>query len=220
MTEYITLPKQAKDIAGQRFGRLVALGPIGRNDKSRVLWECQCDCGNATIVRSTGLCSGNTRSCGCLGREVRSASTKTHGMSGTKIHGIWGAMVQRCTNPKAKNYHDYGGRGITVCDEWRDSFGAFYTHVSQLPNFNLENMTLDRIDNNNGNYEPGNVRWVTRKEQSRNTRRNVLLTYNSKTKTVAEWAKDLGMYPSTLYTRIREGWSVDYALTTPVRRKE
>lgn len=162
------------NLTGQRFGRLVVVGKStpyispGGCKKSR--WDCMCICGEKTIAMTADLLSGHTSSCGCYQKEMTSKALKTHGMRHTKIYHVWQSMKDRCQNPKNKRYTDWGARGIRVCDEWEDDFQAFYDHVSRLPHFGEEGYSLDRI-NNDGNYEPGNVRWATVKEQNQNQRK-------------------------------------------------
>ncbi len=158
-----------KDITNQRFERLVVLSQTNRKINRNVVWNCQCDCGNTVEVKAGDLQSGRVKSCGCLKRDTARALKTIHGMRHTKISNVWIAMKQRCFNPNCKIYKHYGGRGITVCDEWKDDFQAFYDYVSKLPHYGEPGYTLDRI-NNDGNYEPGNVRWATRKTQNNNRR--------------------------------------------------
>lgn len=140
-----------------------------------------------------------------------------HGLSGTPIHAIWKSIVQRCTNPSCAAYIGYGGRGIQLYEEWKVSFNTFYAHVSSLPNYGEKGYSLDRI-NNDGNYEPENVKWSTRTEQNRNSRHNLLLTLNGKTQCVSVWAEEVGIKASTIQARIvTYGWSDEKALTTPTQ---
>lgn len=124
-------------------------------------------------------------------------------------------MIDRCTLPLNDNYENYGARGIHICDEWVRDFQAFYDYVSQLPKFDMDGMSLDRIDTD-GNYEPGNMRWATMKEQQRNRRNNHLITYQGKTQCCQAWADELGIGRSTIQYRLKKGWTVEAALTTPV----
>lgn len=159
-----------KDIAGQKFGRLTAVKRVGKDKHGHALWECECECGNKTLVPLNALHSGNTRSCGCLFIEVsKKGNHVTHGLSHTKTFRTWAGMKRRCNHPHCKDFPNYGGRGIRVCAEWVNDFQAFYDYVSILPHFNESGYTIDRI-NVDGNYEPGNIRWASIKEQANNKR--------------------------------------------------
>lgn len=140
-----------------------------------------------------------------------------HGLSHTPLYAIWKSIVQRCTNPSCPAYADYGERGISICDEWRHDFLSFHHHVSQLPNFDERDYSLDRISNS-GNYEPRNVKWSTRTQQNRNSRHNLLLTFNGNTQCVSRWAEETGIKAATIWARIVSyGWTAEKALTTPVQ---
>lgn len=196
---------QIKDLVGQRFGRLTVVefaGVRGRNS----YWKCVCDCGETIVTKSSYLTSGDTKSCGCLKLERISNLTAKHNMSKTKIFGVWATMLRRCFTPTNKKFSDYGGRGIKVCDEWRDNFKAFYEYVSNLEHYGEEGYSLDRI-NNDGDYEPGNVRWATLKEQGRNKRNNVFVEYDGEKMTLKEAADRSGLKYSTLYRRYCQGWN-------------
>lgn len=158
---------QLKDLTGQRFGRLEVIEQAGRSKSKHIMWLCRCDCGKRKVVMGNHLTSGRTKSCGCFMDEARVTNNTTHGLSNTNIYNAWRAMKARCTQPNQKSYPNYGGRGIKVFDEWMDSFESYYGYVSKLPHFGEKGYTLDRIDND-GNYEPGNVHWATRKEQAQN----------------------------------------------------
>ena len=161
-----------EDLTGQRFGRLVVVSKTEERIYRHVVWKCLCDCGNECLAPSNSLKTGRKQSCGCLMVESRGTARITHHMSGTKLYAAWQGMRKRCFSTYHKNYEDYGGRGITVCEEWNNDFQSFYDYVSQLPHFGEEGYSLDRI-NNDGNYEPGNVRWATGKEQASNRRKRI-----------------------------------------------
>lgn len=163
-----------KDLTGQKFGRLLVLKDAGKRRHSYVVWLCQCDCGNTVEVISDSLRSGNTRSCGCLHDEcavekIRGVKCKPkHGLSHHRLFGILNGMKTRCYNENNKDFKDYGGRGIKICDDWLSDFKNFYDWA--ISNGYQDDLTIDRIDVN-GNYEPSNCKWSTRAEQSRNQRR-------------------------------------------------
>lgn len=204
------------DFTGQRFGMLTIISYAG-NSK----WNCICDCGNNTVVSTCHIKSGHTRSCGCLHEKTIHSgnNTRTHGMSRTRLHRIWSNMRSRCNNRNVPCYQYYGGRGISVCGEWGtpDGFEAFYKWA--VNNGYSSNLTLDRIDVN-GDYDPDNCRWISMLEQMNNTRTNHLITYNGEEKTLAEWARCVGLPYQRVINRINSlGWSVEKALTTPINTK-
>lgn len=202
----------AKNCIGDRFGRLVIVGPAGvRKEKTR--WQCRCDCGVVVVVTQCNLRGGNTKSCGCFRREVKRTHGATTNRKRTAAYRVWGNMIQRCTNAKTAGFPDYGGRGIAVCKRWRNSFEAFLADMGQPP----KGMTLDR-KNNDGPYSPGNCRWATHKEQSRNQRRNRLVSWRGQTQCVSAWAEECGISVKVLAGRLEDGWPVEAALTVPVSR--
>lgn len=208
------MPRKGQDLTGLTFGRLTALGYIHRG--SDRFWHCRCECGAERWIVTGSLTSGRTRSCGCLPHRRSGLPRKvsTHGQARkgatTRTFRIWKSMLSRCSNPNGPDFHRYGGRGITVCDEWK-KFVKFRHDMGDCP----PTMEIDRI-NNDGNYEPGNCRWATRKEQTRNTSFNRHMTLNGTTKCVSEWSELLGIAQTTLNARLRYGWSDERALTEPV----
>lgn len=209
------------DLTGQKFGRLTVLGvgeyyisPSGRKVKR---WKCMCDCGNIVFADTSRLKKGNVKSCGCYLREKAAEQHKSHGMYGTRIYNIYTCMMQRCHNENTDDFKNYGGRGITVCDEWKNDFQAFYDWA--MASGYANGLTIDRIDVN-GNYCPENCRWATSKKQNNNRRNNRLITHNGETHTMAEWAEIVGIEYSILACRIcNHKWPIEKALTQEVRKR-
>lgn len=203
-------------LVGQRFGKLTVLDPTDMKNPGKcgnIIWKCQCDCGNITYVQTCNLIAkkNKTVSCGCHRIEK---ATK-HGKAGEKIYKTWTAMKQRCVNENNKHYKDYGGRGITVCEEWAGENGFENFYNWSINNGYDEKLTIDRIDNNSG-YRPDNCRWTTKRVQANNTRQNHYVTINGETHTLTEWAEIYKMNLETVRNRIKAGWSDVEAITTPV----
>lgn len=202
---------------GKIFGRWIVISdsPVSISPSGRVrrMALCKCDCGNQGVVFLASLLNGHSTSCGCTKMEAMRKSVVTHGKSKSRVYSIWKGMMARCYRTSVKYYCNYGGRGITVCKEWK-KFENFYRDMGDPP----DGMSIDRIDNN-GSYRKGNCRWATRKEQSNNTRRTVLISFDGKKQTLIQWAVEKVIEPNTLYCRIRNGWSVERSLTEPTNVK-
>lgn len=200
--------------AGARFGRWVVLSPPKYQGAS-LAHDCRCDCGTTKTVRADRLRNGASKSCGCAARE----SLITHGFTcketrrESREYWIWNTMVRRCTNPKVKNWADYGGRGITVCERWM-KFENFYADMGRRPS---SKHSIERI-NNDGPYDPGNCTWALRSDQAKNKRNNRLIEANGERLHLAEWARRLGADHSTIIGRIARGWPESKAVTTPIRK--
>jgi len=191
--------------SGDRYGQLTVVeetdGMVsGGENKHQVL--CRCDCGTEKVIRLDLLRNGKARTCGCRQRM-------THGETGTYTYSTWVNMKDRCRNPHSPDYPRYGGRGVHICERWLD-FAAFLEDMGERPSCT----TLDRIDNN-GDYEPCNCRWATKKEQGRNRRNNRTLTHDGETLCLSEWAERLNVVPNTIKCRLASGWSIDDAVTVP-----
>lgn len=204
---------RVKDMSGQRFGRLVVRSFAGIGEDHTALWNCVCDCGNETVVRGYSLRRGHTQSCGCFNGYAASVRNSTHGETKTRLYKCWQGMKSRCYYERNIAYDRYGGRGIQVCDEWRDDFEAFRDWA--LKNGYSDELTLDRIDTN-GHYEPSNCRWATMVEQNRNRRDNVIVEHDGEIQTEAEWAAKVGISKSSMSKRLQR-WKVSDAVTQASR---
>ena len=210
------------DLTGQRFGRLVVIERAESSKSGKIRWLCRCDCGKQKVVDKYCLTKGWTQSCGCLQAESRYGRRTTHGGTETTLYQKWAGMKRRCYNKHEKAYKYYGGRGISVCEEWKKSFIAFRTWAlnNGYDYDKILSLELDRIDVN-GNYCPENCRWVTRKEQANNKRNNRFLTLNGETHTMAEWSEITGLSTACICLRLnRYKWSVEDALTKTSKVKE
>lgn len=208
------------DLTGQKFGRLTVIrrveNYISPKGKPCVVWECVCDCGNVVKVLRQSLVSENTCSCGCLQKECVSAAIKTHGKSQTRLYHVWEDIKARCYNPRSQYFHIYGAKGVALCEEWHDydAFEKWAFANGYNEKASRGECTLDRIDGN-GNYEPMNCRWTTSKEQSNNTSRNRLITYDGRTQTIAQWSEEFCIPYNKLLWRINHSWDLKRAFYTP-----
>ena len=204
------------NLTGKRFGKLVVIKTAGKTKNGAYLWQCKCDCGNEIIANVGNLKNGHTKSCGCLRVDRCKTNFTKHGLEHTRLYGIWSDMRLRCYDEKNIAYHRYGGRGITICDEWKNDVKAFYDWATA--NGYKDSLTIDRIDND-GNYCPENCRWATVKEQASNRRSNILVTHNGKTQTMKKWANEVGTPYKVVWARMQKlGWSAERALTEPVKK--
>jgi len=205
-------------MTGQRFGRLTVMKRLPNLPNARVTnWECLCDCGGSTNTQRPNLISGHTKSCGCIALELikNNKYGVTHNQSRTRLYSIWQSMKQRCYDENVQEYHYYGGRGITICDEWLKGFKGFYKWSTE--NGYTKNLTIDRINNYKG-YSPNNCRWLTIKEQNRNKRENRIVEIDGVEKCTGEWSEILGIPMSTIINRLNRGCSADEALNTNYAR--
>lgn len=197
---------QVIDITGEKYGKLTVIKRtedyVSPGGRKIVQFECKCDCGNTVITSGYNLRKGKVVSCGCKGK---------HGGSHTRLYAIWSNMIYRCSNENASNYENYGGRGISVCEQWQGKAGFEKFREWAVNNGYEETLTIDRADPD-GNYEPTNCRWADNKTQIRNRRNTIFLTYKGKTKPVAEWSEITGIERHTIYRRMNAGLSPDEIL--------
>lgn len=210
------MASKPKTQIGDRHHRLTVIARAGELDANKgVRWLCQCDCGNEKVVSGGKLRDGTIKSCGCFRREM-------HGTHGDAARGavapeyrVWAAMIGRCTRPKDKRWMDYGGRGIAVCDRWR-LYENFLADLGRKPS---PKHTIDRIDAN-GHYEPGNCRWATMTEQQNNRRNNLMIEWQGRTMSAAQWERELGFRRGILHDRIRNhGWPIERAMRPGPRQR-
>jgi hypothetical protein len=201
------------DLTGQRFGRLTVLSRAG-SAAGPAQWRCRCECESLLVVWAVNLKAGRTKSCGCLRKDALQALLTTHGFCSHPLFATWQGMVKRCQDPKNSRYDDYGGRGIKCLLK---SPMELADQVGPRPS---PQHTVDRYPNNDGHYEPGNLRWATRKEQQRNRRNNRILTWQGKSQCVALWSEELGMSQAIIHSRIYRGWTDERILSTPIRSRK
>lgn len=203
-----------KYLTGQKFGRLTVIRTFSENRRAKC--ECICECGKTFITRTDALRNGRTLSCGCLHKEISQNQKPRlkHGKRQTRLYNTWTCIKQRCLNSKCKSYIYYGGRGITICEEWKKDFMSFYNWA--MSNGYNDTLSIDRI-NVNGNYEPSNCRWTDKKTQLLNTTQNHKIKYRGQIKTISEWAEKFNLNYKTLHTRLNRGWSISKALNTPLK---
>lgn len=209
---------RAVDMTGRVFGRLTVVGPswvvprVGRG-RPVLRMPCRCSCGTTLDIDMGRLTKRKAKSCGGCGVVPRANTTHGHARSKpSHTYRIWHGMVQRCEAPNSSGYAAYGGRGVRVCDRWRHDFAAFLADMGERP----AGKSIDRYPNGAGNYEPGNCRWATPKEQSRNTSSNRLVTFGGETLPLVVWCERIGARQQVITSRLNRGWPVDRALTEPI----
>jgi hypothetical protein len=210
------------DLTGKVFGLLTVVQREPNDQRGNAYWLCRCECGETAIVRGASLRNGHTKSCGCLFDSKQTSPQSNFYRHGFAASGqvppeyfTWTGIKQRCFNPKTKGYINYGARGISVCQRWAESFGAFLADMGPKPG---PDYSIERIDND-GHYEPSNCKWAKKKEQARNRRTNRMIEFQGKTQCLIEWAEELGINKNTLRIRLNAGWSVERALSTPSKNK-
>lgn len=202
------------DIAGQRFGRLVAVELRGRKN-GKAAWLCRCDCGREIVTLGTMLRMGDSRSCGCYAADRAARLHRTHGASKSPEYKTWRSMLGRCHRKTDPGWKNYGGRGISVCERWRRSFQSFLADMGPRPS---PAHSIDRINNDRG-YGPGNCRWATQLQQQNNRRSTRLAMFRGRRLSLSEIAREAGVPFQTLWRRVRRaGWEIERAISTPSRQ--
>ena len=199
------------DLTGKRAGLLTVIRRIGTNKEGRAVWLCRCDCGNEferiSSIIDNAIKNKKHSHCGC------SPANKSHGLSKEKhLYWVWASIIQRCENQKNKDYENYGGRGIKICQDWRIDFGEFYLWAKASGY--KRGLTIERLDVNKG-YNPENCDWTENERQSLNCRRSIMIEYKGKTKHLSDWAREYNLKYKTLRGRLLTyGWDIERALTT------
>lgn len=211
------MPHFVENLVGRSFGRLTVVSRAANSKRGNARWNCHCSCGGESTVVAANLRSGAVSACGCVSVESRTI----HGHSRRSKHSteyiIWSGMIKRCENENCQKFPIYGGRGIKVCARWREDFSAFLADMGPRPS---AKHSIDRYPDNDGNYEPGNCRWATRRQQDTNMRRNLLVDFRGKRMTLVEAVELVGARYSLVHGRLRRGWSIDRALYSPARRMD
>lgn len=203
-----------KDLEGQIFGRLTVLGFLGIKGTNS-MWLCKCECGNISHKVGTTILRGLIVSCGCFQREQSSKRLRTHGMTNTPEFETWHSMLSRCRLPSVPNFHRYGGRGITVCERWQDSFENFYADMGDRP---TSKHSIERRDND-GDYTPENCYWGTEEEQQNNKSGTKRVVYQGESLSIAQWSRKLGINRHTLYNRLKSDWPLNKLFLSPRYRR-
>lgn len=199
--------RKIQDLTGKVIGKLTVIRKSPEKKYNQTTWECLCSCGNTTLVVTGSLNTGRIAGC------IKCKSNATHGLSRSKEYHAWQRIKVRCYHKNREEYKSYGGRGITVCKRWLNSFENFYADMGDCPS---NSHSIDRIDVN-GNYEPSNCRWATLKEQCNNKRTNHFLEFNGESKTIQQWCDFFGLADTTVHNRLKRGWSIEDTLTKPVK---
>jgi len=200
---------KASERVGHKFGKLTVLQLCGANGKGLNEFLFLCECGTQKVMTGERVFFGHTKSCGCIMKGYKGTKRTYHGLTGTKIYRTWRNMISRCDRPNRKDYANYGGRGIKVCERW-----YVLEHFLQDMGEPEEGFSIDRIDVN-GNYCPENCRWATNKFQVRNRRTTLMLSYNGIDMALADWAEKVNLPYTTLFSRYKRGWPVHRILTEP-----
>ena len=214
------------DLSNKKIGNLLVIKQanyrIQPNGAKISYWLCKCDCGNTIEVSGGNLRSGHTKSCGCYAKKQSSKRMKEnnpnrkHGLCKSRLWNIWKSINARCYLKTHMHYKIYGGRDISMCDEWKNDFMSFYNWA--MANGYKDDLTIDRIDVN-GNYEPDNCRWITREEQQSNKRNNKIIEYDGHKYTMTNLARKFNINPDRFAERLRNGWTIEKALNTPVKKR-
>lgn len=197
-----------RDLTGMRSGHIVAISYNTKTDNGGCKWNVRCDCGEEFVVWAEQVTRQRTKQCRKCRNKLISVMRSTHGQRKSTTYSTWSQMIDRCTNPKSGNWDNYGGRGITICNQWKDSFENFLKDMGERP----EGKTIDR-KNNDGNYEPENCHWASATEQGNNRRTNKTITFNGKSQTFSEWGRELGIDKTLIRQRVLSGWPVEKVLS-------
>lgn len=217
LAPFLFFMRNLPDLLGKKINMLTVVKCVGADKYKKRRWMCICDCGNYKEMAEDTLKRGKGKSCGCLKKTFLKTSKTTHGMSFKTEYFIWAGMKARCYNHNHIGFSFYGGKGIKVCDRWLNSFSNFYADMGNRPS---KNHSLDRYPNKNGNYDPSNCRWATRKEQANNRINNTYLEINGIKKTTKEWTGIYKIPYETFLRRRKIGWDINKALSHPIQKRK
>lgn len=202
---------KCENLIGKTFGRWTVIGRVPTGKGNNNAWQCRCACGSIGLLTRTRLVQSKSRSCGCYKRDATIKRNTTHNMKGTTEYSIWCNMKNRCYNKHDTSYKNYGGRGVQMCEQWRYSFAAFFEDMGNRPS---QKHSINRKDNN-GNYTPDNCEWALPEVQANNTRHNLRISFNGTTKTLTQWAREMGLRREMIKGRIERGWPIDKLFNPP-----
>lgn len=215
-TNQVKCLNKYNNLVGSKINNLTILGIDNKTKSGQYYLKCKCDCGNIKSFRSSRLLNNQIKTCGCLNKGYKYGDKHNLSRKYSKIYSIWNTMKHRCLNPNFSKYKNYGHRGISICDEWKDNFPNFLNW--SLNNGYQENLTLDRVDVN-GNYEPSNCRWVSQKDQQRNRTNTIYVFFKEQSKPLIQWCEELNLPYTTMKSRINVlKWDVEKAFTTPIKQ--
>ena len=204
------------DLTNFKYGKLTVIKKTNEKTKdNKILWLCQCKCGNTITLQTYAILSGRTRSCGCLRPELSKKLFSGVRQENLRLYRIWTGIKQRCYNEKYNDYKDYGAKGVIMCEDWKNNYESFY--IWAINNGYSDSLSIDRIDTT-GNYEPNNCRWADDETQANNKRNTLYFNIDGEKKSLHQICQEKGVDKTLIYSRLWNGWNLEDALNTPKLR--